>query len=312
MRGTPRRGPAVLTPPGAFVVAGGVRLHYVRAGAGPALVFIHGAKGSGYDFTLSAGPLLARRYDTVAIDRPGSGYSGRTAGDDNGPETQAATLRAAAAALGLERPLLVGHSLGAAVALAWALDAPGDVAAVVTLGAYALPLGGPPPWVVTLSRSRTLLRATGALGRSRLGRPLVRGALERAFAPTPVPAAYAKVAPALALQPSALLSDGADHAAAEAGLAALRSRYASLRVPLVIVTGDQDQMVPPAVSERLHALVPRSELVRVAGAGHMPQFSAPEAVVAAIDRAADLAGPRPPAGARPAGEPGAHGAAQPS
>ena len=49
----------------------------------------------------------------------------------------------------------------------------------------------------------------------------------------------------------------------------------------------------PAVSDRLHALVPGSELVRVAGAGHMPQFTAPDAVVAAVDRAAELAGAAP-------------------
>ena len=81
------------------------------------------------------------RYAAVAMDRPGSGFSGRPATGENSPQAQAAVLRAAAAELGLERPLLVGHSFGAAVALAWALDAPDDVAAVVTLGGYVLPLG---------------------------------------------------------------------------------------------------------------------------------------------------------------------------
>ncbi len=139
-------------PPGSFVIAGDVRIHCVRAGEGPPLVYVHGAKGSTFDFTLSVGPRLAERYATLAMDRPGSGYSGRAGAGGNGPEAQAAVLRAA-------------------VALAWALDAPDDVAAVVTLGAYALPLGGPPPWVAGLMRSRTLLRGLGALGRSRLGRP---------------------------------------------------------------------------------------------------------------------------------------------
>jgi pimeloyl-ACP methyl ester carboxylesterase len=77
--------------------------------------------------------------------------------------------------------------------------------------------------------------------------------------------------------------------AAEDDLAALRLRYSSLRVPLVIVVDEQDRMVPPLVSERLHALVARSELLRVPGAGRLPQFSAPDVLVQAVDHAAELA-----------------------
>ena len=282
-----------LAPPGDFVVAGGVRVHYVRAGAGPPLIYVHGAKGSVYDFTLSVGERLAERYTAVAMDRPGSGFSGRPAKGRNTPQAQAAVLRAAAAELGLRRPILIGHSLGAAVTLAWALAAPADVAAVVTLGGYVLPLGGGPPWVATLLRHPAMLRGVGLLGRSRLGRPLVRSAVGRVFSPGSPPDDYLRVAPRLALQAPALLSDAEDRKVVEDGLAALRPLYPGLRVPLVILVGAQDRIVPPAVSARLHALVPGSELVPVQGAGHMPQFTAPVAVAAAVDRAAELAGTAP-------------------
>jgi pimeloyl-ACP methyl ester carboxylesterase len=278
------------TPPGSFVIAAGTRLHVVRRGEGPPVVYVHGAKGSVYDFTLSVGDRIAQKYTAVAIDRPGSGFSGRPAGGDTSPQAQAAVLRAAAAALGLERPLLVGHSLGAAVALAWALDAPEEVAAVVTLGGYVLPLGGPPAWVHALLRSRTVARATGLAGRSRLARPLVDAALRRVFSPGKVPPDYARIAPALALADANVVNDGADRQAAEAGLRALAPRYAGLAVPLVIVVGEGDRMVPPATSARLHELVPGSELVSLPGSGHMPQFTAPDDVLAAVDRAALLGG----------------------
>jgi pimeloyl-ACP methyl ester carboxylesterase len=277
-------------PPGAFVTAAGVPVHYVRRGEGRPVVYIHGAKGSVYDFLLSIGPPLAKRSTAVAFDRPGSGFSGRAARDGGSPQAQAAVLRAAAAALGLERPVLIGHSFGAAVALAWALDAPLEVAAVVTLGGYTLPLGGPPPWVVALMRSRMALRAVGRLGRSRLGRPFVDGALRRAFSPGSVPEDYARIAPALALDDARLLSDGEDRKSAEAGLSALQPRYAGLDVPVVIVVGEQDRMVPPSTSEKLHAQLPRSELVCLADSGHMPMFTEPAAVLAAVDRAAVLGG----------------------
>jgi pimeloyl-ACP methyl ester carboxylesterase len=280
----------VPAPPGDFVVAGGVRVHYVRAGAGPPLIYVHGAKGSVYDFTLSVGERLAARYTALAMDRPGSGFSARPAEGRNTPQAQAAVLRAAAAKLGIRRPILIGHSLGAAVTLAWALAAPDDVAAVVTLCGYVLPLGGGPPWVTTLLRHPATLRGMGRLGRSRLGRPLVRSALTRAFSPGSPPDDYARIAPRLALQAQALMNDGEDRDAVEGGLAALRPLYPGLRVPLVILAGAQDRIVPPALSDRLHALVPGSELVRVPGAGHMPQFTAPDAVVAAVARAAELAG----------------------
>jgi pimeloyl-ACP methyl ester carboxylesterase len=280
--------PQTLTPPGEFLTAAGVRLHYVRRGHGPAVVYVHGAKGSVYDVLLSLGDRLAQEYTLVAFDRPGSGFSGRGGPGGGAPQAQAAVLHAAATELGLERPVLVGHSLGAAVCLAWALQAPEDVAAVVTLGGYVVPLGsggGPPPWAEAMMRSRTALRAFGAFARSPVGRPFVRGALRRVFAPGPVPEEYARLAPLLALDDAHLLSDGEDNAAAEEGLRELAPRYPGLSVPLVVVVGDGDQAVPPWSSERLHQLVPGSELVREPGAGHMPQFTTPDTVLAAVGRA---------------------------
>ncbi len=288
-RRTGRRAPP--TPPGDFVVAGGIRLHYVRSGDGLPLVYVHGAKGSVYDCLLSVGPRLAESYDVVAFDRPGSGFSPRPAGGENSLGAQATALRAAAATLGLERPVLVGHSLGAAVALAWALDDPGGVAAVVTLAGYVIPLGGPPPWVHAVLSSRTTVAVTGGLARSRLGRPLIDAALERAFSPGRPPDEYARVGPALALEPRNLSGDGADRRTAEAGLKELQSRYSSLAVPLVIVVGDADRIVPQENSRTLHALVPGSQLVVVPGAGHLPQFTHPDAVTSAVDTAALRARP---------------------
>ncbi len=280
-----------LRPPGMFVAAAGVPVHYVRHGEGRPVIYIHGAKGSVYDLLLSIGDRLAERYTAVAFDRPGSGFSGQSAHDGGSPQAQAAVLRAAAAELGLRRPILVGHSFGAAVALAWALDAPPEVAAVVTLGGYVLPLGGPPPWVVALLRSPPALRAVGRLGRSRLGRPLVDSAVRRAFFPGRPPREYARLAPALALDEARLINDGEDRKSAEAGLRVLQPRYARLDTPVVVVVGEQDRMVPPSTSEKLYALLPRAEIVRLPAAGHMPQFTAPGAVLAAVDRAAELSGP---------------------
>ena len=265
-------------------------MHYVRAGEGRPVVYVHGAKGSVYDFTLSVGSRLAQRYAAVAMDRPGSGFSGRPAEGENSPQAQAAVLRAAAAELGLERPILLGHSFGAAVALAWALAAPQDVAAVVTLGGYVLPIGGPPAWVVALLRSPTALRAVGALGRSRAGPSARRERREAGLLPRHAAArVHGRRTAARARDRQSRSATARTARRPRPASRALRPLYPGLLVPLVIVVGAEDRMVPPTLSERLHALVPASELVRVPGAGHMPQFTAPDAVVAAVDRAAALA-----------------------
>ena len=173
-------------------------------------------------------------------DRPAGLRLQRPAGDgENSPQAQAAVLRAAAAELGLERPLLVGHSLGAAVALAWALDAPDDVAAVVTLGGYVLPLGGPPPGWSRSCASPRRLRGVGALGRSRLGRPLVESAVQRAFSPARPPPEYARLAPRARARSRATCSATATTARRPRRASRrLRPRYPGLAVPLVIVVGD--------------------------------------------------------------------------
>ena len=275
-------------PPGAFVTAAGVPIHYVMSGAGRPAVLVHGAKGSVYDFLLSIAGEVAGRYTAVAFDRPGSGFSGRLQGDGS-PQGQAAVLQEAARRLGLRRPILVGHSFGAAVCLAWALQSPDETGAVVTVGGHVLPLGGEPPRLVAYARSRLAVGALAALARTPPGEALSRRILGRIFAPDPVPPDYLRIAPRLALDRDRLADDGGQRVDWSRGLRTLQQQYPRLATPVVIVVGEQDRVVPPASSLRLHELLPHSELRVIPRAGHLPQFAHAAQVVAAIDRAAALA-----------------------
>lgn len=275
-------------PPGAFVTAAGVSIHYVMSGAGRPVVLVHGAKGSVYDFLLSIAGEVAGRYTAVAFDRPGSGFSGRLQGDGS-PQGQAAVLRDAARRLGLRRPILVGHSFGAAVCLAWALAAPDEVGAVVTVGGHVVPLGGEPPRLAAFARSRLAARALAVLARTPPGEALIGRILDRIFAPDPVPPDYLRIAPLLALDRERLASDGEQRVDWSRGLGALQQQYPRLATPVVIVVGERDRVVPPASSLRLHELLPHSELRVIPRAGHLPQFAHAAQVVAAIDRAVQLA-----------------------
>jgi pimeloyl-ACP methyl ester carboxylesterase len=259
----------------------GVPLNYIDRGSGPPVVFLHGAKGSVYDATLSVGPELARLYRFVAIDRPGSGYSGRAPHHN------------------VERPVLVGHSTGAAVALALALAHPARVAAVVTLGGYffsARGEGAHPGRILNIPVLGPLLQATIVVP---LGLTLAPLVLRHVFAPGRVDEPYARVATSLAVRPGHLAADSAEIADVEQGLRKLAPRYGELGVPIVAVHGLADGVVSSGQSVRLCQLAPRCELVLVDDAGHQPHFTRPEIVLEAVAtawrRAAGAAPSLPPA-----------------
>ena len=105
---------------GKFLTAGGFKLHYLEQGSGPPIVMIHGLGGQLRNFHYLLDD-LATDHRVVLMDRPGAGYSRPS---QPGPRTHARALLALMDALGIERPLLVGHSMGGAVALALALEHP--------------------------------------------------------------------------------------------------------------------------------------------------------------------------------------------
>ena len=267
----------------------GAAVHALVQGAGPPVVLVHGGHGSSLDFSFRVAPLLARRYATIAVDRPGAGRSGRPP-DVASPRAQAHMLRAAVAAMGFERPIVVGHSLGAAVALAWALEDE-RVRALVTVAGYFLPGDYRPPLAEWLGKPLLgpLLAATVVPAAGRLVAPAI---LRRAFLPDAPDKHYARLATRTALKPSHLRHDAADRRALDAGLREILPSYAGLRCPLVAVAGLQDGVVSPWQSRRLVELVPEGELVLLPATGHLPHLTRPDAVAAAIDRAAVLAGRR--------------------
>ncbi len=267
---------------GRTIVVDGVPLHVVDRGDGPPIVFLHGAKGSVYDAVLSIAPALARGHRVVVFDRPGSGYSGRAGGRNGAPAVQAEVIHHALRELGVERPVVVAHSAGAPVALALALAHPRDVAAVVTLGGYVFPARHP-----GLAPSRLLtLPLLGALARwtvvSPVGHLLAGRVLRRVFAPAPVDPTYARLAAGLALRPKSMAGDARDLPDVETGLRTLATRYAGLATPVVAVHGLDDHVVGPVQTVRLCDLVPRCDLVLLEGIGHVPHFTAQDAVLDAV------------------------------
>jgi pimeloyl-ACP methyl ester carboxylesterase len=279
-------------PTGRFVDVQGVRLHYVERGQGQPVVLLHGNGMMTRDFALSGlVDLAAERHRVIVFDRPGFGHSTRPRrGRVWTPRAQAALLHEAFERLGIERPIVVGHSWGTLVALELALDYPADVQSLVLLSGYYfptarldVPLLSPPALPVVGDLMRHTISPL-------LGRLMWRRLLRRLFAPAPVPAHFAAFPVWMALRPSQLRASAAETALMIPSVIALSRRYDELKVPVTIVAGADDRIVDAQRhSVRLHQEVAPSLLDLAAGVGHMVHHSEPRRVMNAIEAAARAA-----------------------
>ena len=291
---TARKVESILPPKGAFVDVPGARLHYRESGQGhgPAILMIHGLGGQLAHFTYGVAGRLAGRYRVVAVDRPGCGWSTRADGAQADLSTQAAALAALVDHLGLARPLVVGHSLGGALALALALDHPDKVAGLALLAPLSHIQEQVPPvfkgLTIASPRLRKLVAWTLAIPGSVAGSAKT---LEQVFGPEAVPKDFAtRGGGLLALRPSAFLAASDDLQALPASLPAQEARYGTLRIPVGILYGKDDRILDwRANGQALAAKVPGARLELIEG-GHMLPITNPDACAGFIAAMAQVAG----------------------
>ena len=275
-------------PMGERIDIDGVRLHYLERGEGPPLVMLHGSGSMIQELALSGlFELATARYRVIVPDRPGHGHSERPRRKWWGPHSQAALLRKMLSQLGIERPILFGHSFGALVALAFALDYPAAARSVVLASGYYFPTGRldmplmAPPAIPVIG---DLLRHTVS---PLIARLLWPGMLKLLFSPAPVPRYFERFPMWMALRPSQLRASAAEIALSIPSAIRLQRLYGALEVPAVIVAGAQDRYVDHVRhSVELARRIPRSELMLSPRAGHMVHHVDPRRVLQAIETAA--------------------------
>ncbi|MDR7040491.1 pimeloyl-ACP methyl ester carboxylesterase [Methylobacterium sp. BE186] len=274
-------------PIGSFLTVDGVRLHYVERGQGQPLLLIHGNGTMIQDYLVSGiVDELAQRYRVIIIDRPGYGYSERPRALWT-PRAHATLFQKALQQLGVSQAVVLGHSWGSLVAVALALQAPRLVRGLVLASGYYYPtlradviLFSPPAIPVLGDAMRYTISPV-------ISRLLLPGLIKAMFAPASVPDRFDREFPKeLMLRPSQLRASAEDAAMMTPVTIELQEHYRELKLPVVIVTGADDQIADVGrQSERLHGEIANSELIVVPGMGHMIHHLAPEQVVAAVELA---------------------------
>jgi len=272
-------------PLGTFVTVDGIRLHVLDRGQGPTVVLIHGANGNLRDF--AASPLidaLVPTHRVLAFDRPGHGWSERPAGDWVDPDRQAALIHGAVQSMGGGKAVVVGHSLGGAIAMSYGLKFPDDTVGVLDLAGATHPWSGRTSWYNNLARIPVLREIFVGLFKVPAGQLMFDPAITATFRPNPAAPNYrAEGGVDLLLRNGNFLNNAQDVLHLSAFNAGRMADYAQFKPKLMIVTGAEDRSVSPAVhARRMKDAVPTAELIELPGVGHLPQEEAPAASLPAL------------------------------
>jgi pimeloyl-ACP methyl ester carboxylesterase len=285
---TARQAETLAPPTGRFIEVDGARLHYLDRGTGPVVVLVHGLGGNLRNFS-GLVDKLAATCRVVAVDRPGSGYSTMISGEHPTLRAQAAIIARFLHRLNLDRPLLVGHSLGGALTLALALDHPHCARALVLISTLSHVERAPPAIFKSLEiHSPTLRWLIAWTLMAPLGKLAHQATLKAVFAPELVPTSFdADSGGTLGLRPDSFIAASKDMVSIPDELANMTPRYPSLAIPVDVIFGRQDPILGyQAHGERLVAALPNATLHVIEG-GHMIPVTVPDQIATWIKQAAE-------------------------
>lgn len=255
-----------------FVRVGDTDIHYVTAGDGDPIVFVHGFGGCAQGWYQQIAS-FSERYRVFAYDSVNHGHSANSPTGEPEPD-RADELEGFLAALGIERPILAGNSMGALTILRWATRHPGDARALAPSG-----MGIAPPSADPEAEAARMRSITAAIDDDVLFIPAA-GAFTPEF-PTAHPEQYERY---IRLRSTATRIEASRNprpaTAANPSRDELAERVGSITSPMQVVVGDRDWLFEAA--QHLHALVPHSGLTILPGAPHNAYFEVPDAYDAAV------------------------------
>jgi pimeloyl-ACP methyl ester carboxylesterase len=260
-------------------------VNFIEAGSGPVLLLIHGMAGTCDNWEAVIEP-LAINHTVIAPDFPGHGASA-PGGGDYSLGSLASGLRDLMLALGHERATLVGHSLGGGVAMQFAYQYPEMIERLVLVSSGGLgPEVSPVLRAAALPGADLFISVTAGAGQ-RVGSVVGRGLSAIGLRPS---ADIAEVARGYAsLEDADRRAAFLDTLRAVVGtggqrVAAGDRLYLAEAVPVLIVWGRRDSIIPVRHGEDAHRAIPGSRLDVFEDVGHMPQLEAPGRFIAVLER----------------------------
>ena len=256
----------------------GLRLHYVVEGRGPAVILVHGLGGFAETWRHNVGA-LASRATVYSLDLPGFGDSAK-------PPARyrlgyfAEALRGFMDGMSIAQASLVGHSLGGAVSVTYALTHPSRVERLALVGGVVPGCGYRPSWIYRLVAVRGLGEALSLLGCARV----YKAALARCF--------HVPVRGEIDFFVDYCYAARTEPSARAAYLATLRDvrvdfethaqdycrALGTLDLPVLLIHGRQDRIVSPEHCAQVAETLVRARVRWVDECGHFPQIEHVEAV----------------------------------
>ncbi|MDW8277661.1 MAG: alpha/beta hydrolase [Anaerolineales bacterium] len=272
-------------PDSRFIPVGELTVHYKQMGSGePVFILLHGFGASTFSWREVMAP-FAELGRVIAYDRPAFGLTSRPMpGEWKGqnpysPESQAAIVIGLMDALGVDTAWLVGNSAGGTVSVYTALTYPQRVSGLILVDAAIYTGGGSPGWVRPLLATPQMRRIGPLLARqiATSGNDFIRSAFHDPSLVTPeVLEGYRKP----------LRAHNWDRALWELTSASrplgLAERLNELNLPVLVITGDDDRIVPTEQSIRLANEIPGAALAVIPNAGHLPHEEKPAEFMQAV------------------------------
>lgn len=270
-----------------FVDVQGISVHYKEIGVGePVVIFLHGFAASSFSWHEVMNP-LSKYGRMIAYDRPAFGLTDRPISENfqsenlYGTAGQVEMLYNLMDVLGVDKAVLVAHSAGGTVGMAFALKYPQRVSALVLVGPAVYLYSPVPRWAGRFLNKKparlfgqVLIHPTRAFTRqmlrqtwhdtSQITEETVEG--------------YKKP----------FLSKGWENGLWEFSIAPhvknLWKRSSELKMPVLVIAGDDDRVIPTRHSRRLAEITPGAEFHLVKDCGHVPQEEKPGEFVKVVER----------------------------